>query len=97
MEYELARKGTVRRLTEHFGLRMQKKWGQNFLIRPEVVEDIVDAAELGPDDRVLEIGHGGGIGSETAGGFGGNACGVSECANCPGRYFENGRARADGG
>ena len=77
MEYELARKGTVRRLTEHFGLRMQKKWGQNFLIRPEVVEDIVDAAELG--------------------GFGGNACGVSECANCPGRYFENGRARADGG
>lgn len=65
MEYELARKGTVRRLTEHFGLRMQKKWGQNFLIRPEVVEDIVDAAELGPDDRVLEIGPG--IGTLTQG------------------------------
>ena len=65
MEYELARKGTIRRLTEHFGLRMQKKWGQNFLIRPEVVEDIVDAAELGPDDRVLEIGPG--IGTLTQG------------------------------
>jgi 16S rRNA (adenine1518-N6/adenine1519-N6)-dimethyltransferase len=33
-------------------------YGQNFLIDELVLEDIVDAAEVSPDDAVLEIGPG---------------------------------------
>lgn len=65
MEINLASKGAVRRIIGHFGLRMQKKWGQNFLIRPEVVAQIVAAADLAPGDPVLEIGPG--IGTLTQG------------------------------
>lgn len=65
MEIELANRGAVRRLIGHFGLRAQKKWGQNFLIRPQVVAAIVAAAEIGPGDAVLEIGPG--IGTLTQG------------------------------
>lgn len=36
----------------------QKKFGQNFLIDPHVLEKIIAAAEVGKDDTVLEIGPG---------------------------------------
>ena len=36
----------------------QKKFGQNFLIDGHVLDKIVDAAEIGPEDTVLEIGPG---------------------------------------
>ena len=36
----------------------RKKYGQNFLIDSDVLEDTVRAAEIGPDDVVLEIGPG---------------------------------------
>ena len=36
----------------------QKKYGQNFLIDANVLDKIIDAAEIGPDDFVLEIGPG---------------------------------------
>lgn len=48
-----------------FGLRMSKKLGQNFLIDARIVQGIVDAAEVKPGDRVLEIGPG--IGTLTQG------------------------------
>ena len=48
-----------------FGLRMSKKLGQNFLIDASIVQGIVDAAEIKPGDRVLEIGPG--IGTLTQG------------------------------
>ena len=44
-------------------LSLSKKKGQNFLIDGNVLGKIVDAAEIGPDDRVLEIG--GGLGTLT--------------------------------
>lgn len=41
----------------------QKRYGQNFLIDGHVLEKIMDAAEIGKDDHVVEIGPG--IGSMT--------------------------------
>ncbi len=46
------------------GLSARKQWGQHFLRDPTVHAAIVDAAELGPDDRVVEIGAG--LGTLTA-------------------------------
>lgn len=65
MEINLASKGAVRRIISRFGLRLQKKWGQNFLISPAMVAQIVAAADLAPGAPVLEIGPG--IGTLTQG------------------------------
>lgn len=43
---------------EKYKFVFQKKYGQNFLIDPRVLDKIVAAAEIGPDDFVLEIGPG---------------------------------------
>ena len=43
---------------EKYGFRFQKKYGQNFLIDPNILENIISAAEIGKDDCVLEIGPG---------------------------------------
>jgi 16S rRNA (adenine1518-N6/adenine1519-N6)-dimethyltransferase len=37
---------------------MQKKFGQNFLIDDHILEQILDAAEIGPEDVVVEVGPG---------------------------------------
>jgi len=39
----------------------QKKLGQNFLVNPQALENIIKAAEIKPTDHVLEIGPGLGI------------------------------------
>ena len=41
-----------------YNLNAQKKFGQNFLIDPNVLEKIVRAAEITKEDHVLEIGPG---------------------------------------
>ncbi len=41
-----------------YGFRFQKKYGQNFLIDSNILENIVDAAGVTKDDMVLEIGPG---------------------------------------
>jgi 16S rRNA (adenine1518-N6/adenine1519-N6)-dimethyltransferase len=51
-------------LTTH-GLRPSRALGQNFVIDPNTVRRIVRLAEVGPADRVLEIGPG--LGSLTVG------------------------------
>lgn len=43
---------------EKYGFRFQKKYGQNFLIDSNILENIISAAEIGEDDCVLEIGPG---------------------------------------
>jgi 16S rRNA (adenine1518-N6/adenine1519-N6)-dimethyltransferase len=48
----------VRRLAEELGIRPTKKLGQNFVHDPNTVRKIVAAAELTPDDVVLEVGPG---------------------------------------
>ena len=41
-----------------YGFTFQKKFGQNFLIDPHVLDKIIRAAEITEDDFVLEIGPG---------------------------------------
>ncbi|MFH1956682.1 MAG: 16S rRNA (adenine(1518)-N(6)/adenine(1519)-N(6))-dimethyltransferase RsmA [Patescibacteria group bacterium] len=42
-------------------MRAKKSLGQNFLTSKKIVEDIIRAADLKPDDMVLEVGPGKGI------------------------------------
>ena len=44
--------------------RTKKRLGQNFLIDGEVIADIIDYANIAPDDTVLEIGAGAGFVTE---------------------------------
>ncbi|MFD0582583.1 16S rRNA (adenine(1518)-N(6)/adenine(1519)-N(6))-dimethyltransferase RsmA [Dactylosporangium darangshiense] len=48
----------VRQLAERLGIRPTKQLGQNFVHDPNTVRRIVRAAELAPDDVVLEVGPG---------------------------------------
>lgn len=48
---------TIAVLQRH-GFNFQKKYGQNFLIDTHVLDKIIGAAQIGPDDFVLEIGPG---------------------------------------
>ena len=41
-----------------YNFNFQKKFGQNFLINPSVLEDIISEADVTEDDMVLEIGPG---------------------------------------
>jgi 16S rRNA (adenine1518-N6/adenine1519-N6)-dimethyltransferase len=55
----------VRALADELGLRPTKRLGQNFVHDPNTVRRIVRAADLAPDDVVLEVGPG--LGSLTLG------------------------------
>ena len=48
---------TIEVIQKH-GFDFQKKFGQNFLIDPHVLDKIIAAAEIAKDDFVLEIGPG---------------------------------------
>lgn len=54
----IARKEVTLHVLKTFDIRASKKLGQNFLVDPRIVDGIVGAAEIGPADRVLEIGPG---------------------------------------
>ncbi|MDR1386913.1 MAG: 16S rRNA (adenine(1518)-N(6)/adenine(1519)-N(6))-dimethyltransferase RsmA [Propionibacteriaceae bacterium] len=56
---------TVRRWADQAGLRPSKRRGQNFVVDANTVRRIVQAAEISPDDVVLEVGPG--LGSLTVG------------------------------
>ncbi len=51
----------VRRLLRDEGLRARHALSQNFLADPDVLEAILDEADVAPHDRVLEIGPGLGV------------------------------------
>ncbi|WP_196595877.1 16S rRNA (adenine(1518)-N(6)/adenine(1519)-N(6))-dimethyltransferase RsmA [Pectinatus frisingensis] len=61
----IAKREVTQYILKRFGLHMNKKLGQNFLIDPSVVSGIIDAAQITPQDTVLEIGPG--IGTLTQG------------------------------
>ncbi len=54
-------KNTNRTNFGHAAKAPLKKYGQHFLISPAVVQKIIDAAKLCPNDAVLEIGPGRGV------------------------------------
>lgn len=53
--------GQLRRLMGTERLRPRKSLSQNFLTDPDALDAIVDAAELAPGDRVVEVGPGLGV------------------------------------
>ncbi len=54
----LATPGGTAAVLDQFGIRAKKKYGQNFLINRNVVDQIVEAAKITKEDCVLEIGPG---------------------------------------
>ena len=44
--------GTIE-ILQKYNFNFQKKFGQNFLIDPRVLDKIIDAAEITEDDMVL--------------------------------------------
>jgi 16S rRNA (adenine1518-N6/adenine1519-N6)-dimethyltransferase len=53
--------GQLQRLMRAEGLRPRKSLSQNFLTDPEVLDAIVEAADLTPGDHVVEVGPGLGV------------------------------------
>lgn len=53
--------GQVRGLLSQYGLRAKKSLGQHFLVNRGVLHRIVSAAELTPEDTVVEVGPGLGV------------------------------------
>ncbi len=51
----------IKSLLKHYDLWAKKSFGQNFLIDDEALDNIVNAAELKEDDRVIEVGPGTGV------------------------------------
>jgi len=50
--------GDTKYILKKYGISANKSLGQNFLINDEVVQGIVDKAEISKDDLVIEIGPG---------------------------------------
>lgn len=50
--------GATKEIINRYSFAFQKKFGQNFLIDSNILENIVSAAEITKDDFVLEIGPG---------------------------------------
>lgn len=51
----------VKRLLRQSGLRARKSLGQHFLIDETILKTIIEAAELSPEDTVVEVGPGLGV------------------------------------
>jgi len=51
----------MKEILKKYGIKPSKRLGQNFLIDKNVLKKIIEAAELKPDDIILEIGPGLGI------------------------------------
>lgn len=55
---ELTRPSVVAEILERHGIRLSRSLGQHFLVDANVLRRILEGAELGPGDTVLEIGPG---------------------------------------
>ena len=57
---------TIKYIQRAFGFKNSKSLGQNFLTDASVIQAMVDAAEIEPDDLVIEIGPGIGVLTDAA-------------------------------
>lgn len=58
MEKKLSSHSATMEIVKKHGFRFSKSLGQNFLINDNIIEDIVDGANAGPNDKIIEVGPG---------------------------------------
>lgn len=58
---KLSSPSTIKYIMEKYGFKFTKGLGQNFLVSADVVEEIMDGAEVFEEDYILEIGPGIGV------------------------------------
>lgn len=61
MNQKLFNEDYLKHLCKQYGLIPSKKYGQNFLVNPEPVEKMIEAAQVSKDDVVVEVGPGLGV------------------------------------
>lgn len=52
---------TIREIKDKYGFRLSKSLGQNFLTDKNIIDEIIENAQIGPEDLVMEIGPGIGV------------------------------------
>jgi 16S rRNA (adenine1518-N6/adenine1519-N6)-dimethyltransferase len=60
-ERDLTNVYEIRKLLSTHNMRPNKSFGQNFLVDRSILQTIVSAAEIDPDDEILEVGAGTGV------------------------------------
>ncbi|MCI8609990.1 MAG: 16S rRNA (adenine(1518)-N(6)/adenine(1519)-N(6))-dimethyltransferase RsmA [Firmicutes bacterium] len=58
---KLYQPSTVNELRNRYGFKITKSLGQNFLTDKHIIDQIIDSADIQPDDLVIEIGPGLGV------------------------------------
>ena len=61
MNQKLFNQDYLQHLCREYGIIPSKKYGQNFLINPEPVQKMIEAAEIKTGDTVVEVGPGFGV------------------------------------
>ncbi len=67
---------TIRKIREKYGFRLSKSLGQNFLTDANIVNKIVEGAQIGENDLVIEIGPGIGVLTAVAAAYAGKVIAV---------------------
>lgn len=52
---------TIREIKDKYGFRLSKSLGQNFLTDKNIIDEIIESAQIGSEDLVMEIGPGMGV------------------------------------
>ncbi|MEK7631249.1 MAG: 16S rRNA (adenine(1518)-N(6)/adenine(1519)-N(6))-dimethyltransferase RsmA [Patescibacteria group bacterium] len=60
-QYDLTDFRTLQHLLQQFCIRPDKKLSQNFLLEPDVLEEMIAASQLTKNDNVIEVGAGTGV------------------------------------
>ena len=46
---------TIKDIKERYGFKLSKSLGQNFLTDKNIIDRIIESAEIGPDDLVIPV------------------------------------------
>ncbi|WP_026974419.1 16S rRNA (adenine(1518)-N(6)/adenine(1519)-N(6))-dimethyltransferase RsmA [Alicyclobacillus contaminans] len=61
IDWDVAKPSQLKALLAQHGFSFKKQLGQNFLIQPHILDQIVEAAELTKEDGAFEVGPGAGV------------------------------------